>query len=426
VTEATLQRPDELKAARPSLVLSGVSTPNAGVVATLAASINSAAGNVGTTIKPAEPMGGYHGAVGAEHMAAIATAAEVGERSLLFVRGANPAYDTPKSVKFAGRWARCLQGVVLVLRTRPRRCATSSAERPFPGIVGRRRGEAGGDLAAAAGHGPHFRHARHRRRPAAGCAGRSGDGGAVPVEDVPGLPHQPGPRWSVRVLASVGVGHGEWLDRDAGGGSTSTPSAVPPAAIAGDGEYFLLVYPHAVLSTGPRANKPWLQELPDPVSKVLWQSWVEVHPATAKKRGVVAGDHLTVQTAAGSITAPAFVYLGIRQDTVAVALGQGHSAYGRYAQNIGVNALDALGATWNGAGALALTQARAKVSRSGERPDLVTTEGSARQHGQDRPGDDRRRPGGRSVRRGTPRLSRRCRPFRPPRPSVAGGRRRPG
>ena len=157
--------------------------------------------------------------------------------------------------------------------------------------------------------------------------------------------------------------------------------AVPPAAIAGDGEYFLLVYPHAVLSTGAGANKPWLQELPDPVSKVLWQSWVEVHPATAKKLGVVAGDHLTVQTAAGSITAPAFVYLGIRQDTVAVALGQGHSAYGRYAQNIGVNALDALGATWNGAGALALTQARAKVSRSGERSDLVTTEGSARQHG---------------------------------------------
>ena len=38
VTEATLQRlADELKAARPSLVLSGVSTPNAGVVATIAA-----------------------------------------------------------------------------------------------------------------------------------------------------------------------------------------------------------------------------------------------------------------------------------------------------------------------------------------------------------------------------------------------------
>ena len=39
------------------------------------------------------------------------------------------------------------------------------------------------------------------------------------------------------------------------------------------------------------------------------------------------------------------------------------------------------GATFNGSGALALTQAKAKVSKAGDRSDLVTTEGSARQHG---------------------------------------------
>ena len=151
--------------------------------------------------------------------------------------------------------------------------------------------------------------------------------------------------------------------------------------MVGDGDYFLMVYPHAVLGTGASANKPWLQELPDPVSKICWQSWVEVHPATARKLGVVAGDHLTVQTAAGRVTAPAFIYLGIRQDTVAIALGQGHTAYGRYAKDIGVNALDALGGIWNGSGAMAFTQSRATITKAGASSPLVTTEGSARQHG---------------------------------------------
>jgi hypothetical protein len=96
--------------------------------------------------------------------------------------------------------------------------------------------------------------------------------------------------------------------------------------------------PSATLGDGVGANKPWLQELPDPVTKIAWQSWVEIHPMTAKQMGVKEGEHLTVKTAAGEITAPAYIYMGVRPDTVAVALGQGHTAYGRFAQNIGVNA----------------------------------------------------------------------------------------
>ncbi|MBK6488533.1 MAG: 4Fe-4S dicluster domain-containing protein [Gemmatimonadetes bacterium] len=385
VTEATLQRlADELTAARPSLVLSGVSTPNAGVVATLAASINSAAGNVGTTIKPAEPMGGYHGAVGAEHMAAIATAAEAGNVSLLFVRGANPAYDTPKSVKFAEAMGKVAYKVSFSCYP-DETTALCDLVLPSDHFL-----ESWGDAEAKPGVISLQQPVMDRifdTRATADVLLQVAQADPATAGQFPWKTYRdylisrfPGGASAFSQALVSGMVSGSIAAR-AAAPATSTPSAVPPAAIAGDGEYFLLVYPHAVLSTGAGANKPWLQELPDPVSKVLWQSWVEVHPATAKKLGVVAGDHLTVQTAAGSITAPAFVYLGIRQDTVAVALGQGHSAYGRYAQNIGVNALDALGATWNGAGALALTQTRAKVSRSGERSDLVTTEGSARQHG---------------------------------------------
>src|SRR5712692_9375589 len=62
-------------------------------------------------------------------------------------------------------------------------------------------------------------------------------------------------------------------------------SAIPaePALTRGDDRYPLLVFPHSALHDGRGADKPWLQELPDPVSKIAWHGWVEVNPLTAAK-----------------------------------------------------------------------------------------------------------------------------------------------
>src|SRR5690606_37859899 len=45
--------------------------------------------------------------------------------------------------------------------------------------------------------------------------------------------------------------------------------------------YYLVVYPSSRFFDGRNANRPWLQELPDPVSKFSWSSWVEISPAVA-------------------------------------------------------------------------------------------------------------------------------------------------
>ena len=45
-----------------------------------------------------------------------------------------------------------------------------------------------------------------------------------------------------------------------------------------------------------------------PSRKIAWQSWIEIHPTTAARLGIENGDHLTVETAAGSVTAPAYIY----------------------------------------------------------------------------------------------------------------------
>jgi molybdopterin-containing oxidoreductase family iron-sulfur binding subunit len=148
------------------------------------------------------------------------------------------------------------------------------------------------------------------------------------------------------------------------------------------GEFYFVTYPSPVVGDGRGSNKPWLQELPDPVTKICWQSWIELHPATARQLGVAPGDHVTVETAAGSVTAPAFVYLGVRRDTVAMPLGQGHTEYGRYAKGVGVNALDAVPASFDArGGGMVKNAVKARVSRAGATSLLVTTEGSARQHG---------------------------------------------
>ncbi|HEX4932437.1 MAG TPA: molybdopterin dinucleotide binding domain-containing protein, partial [Gemmatimonadaceae bacterium] len=164
------------------------------------------------------------------------------------------------------------------------------------------------------------------------------------------------------------------------------------------GDFFFVTYPSPVLGDGRGANKPWLQELPDPVTKVLWSSWVEIHPETAAKLGIERGDILEVKTAAGSVKAPAYLYLGIRPDTVAMALGNGHRAaglkgwyewkdegvqwgYGRYAREIGSNPFDAMSAATDLAGGFVWSAVKANIAKTGESETLVSTEGSARQHG---------------------------------------------
>ena len=80
---------------------------------------------------------------------------------------------------------------------------------------------------------------------------------------------------------------------DSGRNSRARASAADRRRRLRAGDFFLMVYPHPVLGNGDGANKPWLQELPDPVTKIAWQTVAEIHPSTAKRLGVENGDHVT-------------------------------------------------------------------------------------------------------------------------------------
>jgi len=130
---------------------------------------------------------------------------------------------------------------------------------------------------------------------------------------------------------------------------TVGPTAPPAGAAAaptfeGDANgYALVVYPSYRFYDGRTANRPWLLELPDPVTKVPWDMWVEVHPRTAQKLGIEQGDVLEVKSPHGAIELPAYVWPGVRDDAVAIQMGMGHEGFGRWTEGRGANPMRLLG-----------------------------------------------------------------------------------
>ncbi len=150
-------------------------------------------------------------------------------------------------------------------------------------------------------------------------------------------------------------------------------------AFEGDGEFFFSPYP-SVLHDGRGANRPWLLELPDPVTKITWHSWVELHPETARDLNVREGEVVRLTSPHGIIEAPAYLYPGIHPRMVAVPLGLGHSEYGQYAKGRGVNALDLI-APNAGDAFVPYQSTRVQVTRTGDYKKVAKTEGNPRQLG---------------------------------------------
>ncbi|HEU0053250.1 MAG TPA: 4Fe-4S dicluster domain-containing protein, partial [Longimicrobium sp.] len=94
---------------------------------------------------------------------------------------------------------------------------------------------------------------------------------------------------------------------------------------------------------GRTANRPWLLELPDPVTKVPWDAFVEVHPKTAEALSIKQGDVLEITSPHGSIALPSYIWPGVREDTVAVQMGMGHQEFGRFTAGRGANPMRLLG-----------------------------------------------------------------------------------
>ena len=125
-------------------------------------------------------------------------------------------------------------------------------------------------------------------------------------------------------------------------------SAVRPASLSKNsptGTFSLLLYSKAGMPDSSHAYNAWLQELPDPISKVVWDNYACVAPATAARLGLSDGDVVRIEVAgsggeARTLELPAFVQPGAHENVVAVALGYGSRLSRRFA-NIGPEWLQA-------------------------------------------------------------------------------------
>lgn len=180
--------------------------------------------------------------------------------------------------------------------------------------------------------------------------------------------------------------------------SSSSPTiaaiADPVSKFAGDEtDYPFVLHPYltATFLDGRGANLPWLQELPDPMTSVVYGSWAELNPVTADELGIEEGDVLEIESPAGSIRVPAFIFPAIRPGVVAVPIGQGHTSYGRYASDRGVNPIHIVATLMDKqSGDLAWAATRVKITNTGERLRIVKTDGVTRTLGRQilGPGND--------------------------------------
>ena len=160
----------------------------------------------------------------------------------------------------------------------------------------------------------------------------------------------------------------------------SASDLMMPAPVTADSSYPLRLIPSIshTMRDGRNANEPWLQESPDPMTTIVWDSWVEIHPATAFKLGIVEGDIVEVTSKSGSIKSQAYLFPGIHPDAVSVPLGYGHTAMGRYAKGMGANVFAMLDPIFDKeTGELAIHETSVKVSKTDERVIIVKEEGPA-------------------------------------------------
>jgi molybdopterin-containing oxidoreductase family iron-sulfur binding subunit len=133
----------------------------------------------------------------------------------------------------------------------------------------------------------------------------------------------------------------------------------------------LEIYESTGMRNGKYANNAFLQELPDPVSKVTWDNYIALAPKFAEKLGFKEFDIVSVKDDKGySIELPVLIQPGQAQGTASVALGYGRTKAGKAGNDVGRNAYPFVSFT-NGTSKYATT---VKLEATGKRDELAQTQ----------------------------------------------------
>lgn len=112
------------------------------------------------------------------------------------------------------------------------------------------------------------------------------------------------------------------------------PTIVKSSVIPAKGPLEIVLYEPVALGEGRQANNPWLQELPDPVSRICWDNYASISPLHAKELGLSDGDLVRIN----GMELPVHIQPGQAYGTAGIALGYGRTRCGIVGEGVGTDA----------------------------------------------------------------------------------------
>jgi anaerobic selenocysteine-containing dehydrogenase len=352
----------------------------------------------GVLISPLSPnQDAYQRPASAQEMADFINTMNSGEITKLFIHGVNPVFELPKSMGFAEALAKV--GTVISFATFPDETAVA-ADYIFPdhhGLEawGYQRVATGTPQSVLSGAQPVVTPLYNTRSTAdviLAAAQLAGDAAAqaLPFSDevayiqskLTNLVSETDGMFTAPEINSFGAyfqQYGGWwrnasgLESPAAGDVLGADIQAEAAELNGEGEFFFLPFVSPTLGESG-ANLPWLQELADPTTTVMWNTWVEINPETAHELGLENDDVVKIISEAGEVEAPVYLYPAIHPEVIAMPFGQGHTAYGRYAQGRGANPVNLLAPHFNEAGDLAFAGMKVRIEKTGRQQILSRLE----------------------------------------------------
>ena len=351
-----------------SLVLAGAGQPEPVQLAVLR--LNAALGNLGQTVVHTEPATAQ-----AEDLPSLVRAMAAGQVGLLLMLGTNPVYTAPGTLGFADALHRVAFKVHAGLEV-DETAIRSDWHLPLAHPL-----ESFGDARAPDGTvtliqptiAPLY--------------------GARSAPELLSLIADPKPVGGLDLLRAH-WGHGQdpsgferrWhgaLEAGFIAGSASpeiavsiaaVPAPVAPSAAPG---FTVLFRPDPSVWDGSLSNNPWLQELPKPLTKLVWDAVIAISPADAETLHAASGDVLAITVGGRKVEAPAWVQPGQADRAATVYLGYGRSAAGLLADDVGYDAykLRDHASPWQLDGAT--------ITRTGKRVTLATTQDHNTMEGHD-------------------------------------------
>jgi len=335
-------------AAAPSLAVGGSMTGGGAdplALETAVLILNGLAGNIGRTAR-FDRQSSLDALATFADVVDLAAAMRRGEIEMLFVHGTNPVYTMPPATGFAS----ALEGVPFVVsfaRAPDETTAHAHLVLPDHHFL-----ESWGDCSPRTG-------VAGLRQPAMSPLFSTQATGDVLLRSARAIDLQPADAFRAADYAEYvrqrWIG-GDWQSSLENGGRFETESAAgstepavalskptiafPPVPSSGpSNDLALVVCTSPLIYDGRDANTPWLQEVPDPITKTVWNAYAEMHPETARAMGIGEGDDVKIESPNGSISAVAHLSRGVHPQAVAVPLGYGRTGPLRYARDRGGNAL---------------------------------------------------------------------------------------